>query len=82
MEIWCLFNIYNEYNQPENNLVAWWENKPNIYQLANIIGIQFDVKKGNKELGRILNGKRVEILDNQFRLQKVTDNTKIKNWDY
>lgn len=28
MKIWCLFAVDNDYNQPENNLVAWWSDKP------------------------------------------------------
>lgn len=32
--IWCLFSVANEYNQPENNLVAWWPAKPSKVQIG------------------------------------------------
>lgn len=31
--IWVLFSVANEYNQPENNLEAWWFQKPTEEQL-------------------------------------------------
>ena len=39
--IWCLFCIVNEYDQPNNNLVAWWQNKPSFVQLAEAMGENF-----------------------------------------
>ena len=33
-EIWCLFSIECKYDQPPNNLIAWWENVPTASQIA------------------------------------------------
>lgn len=38
MQIWCLFSVDNNYDQPENNLVAWWKDKPSFDQVAASIG--------------------------------------------
>ena len=37
MKIWCLFSIENLYDQPGNNLVTWWVNKPDNKQLIKAI---------------------------------------------
>ena len=34
MTIWILTRIANDYNQPENDLVAWWPEKPSNVQLG------------------------------------------------
>jgi hypothetical protein len=39
--IWCLFSIANEYDQPKNNLAAWWLKKPTFEQLAEAMGDTF-----------------------------------------
>lgn len=39
MKIWCLFSVENNYDQPENNLVSWWQNKPTIETLTTFVGI-------------------------------------------
>ncbi len=36
--IWCLFSVENNYDQPANNLVAWWPTKPNCEVLAETLG--------------------------------------------
>lgn len=36
--IWALFSVDNNYDQPENNLVAWWLEKPSFDELAKALG--------------------------------------------
>lgn len=69
--IWCLFSIANNYDQPENNLEAWWFNKPNTEEIAKIIGIVYDKEKGCKEAGMILNGRSVRWVGCDWRLEEV-----------
>ena len=38
MKIWILTQIANDYNQPENDLVAWWPEKPSEEQLEAVLG--------------------------------------------
>lgn len=33
MKVWAIFSIENEYNQPKNNLVKLYKNKPTMQQL-------------------------------------------------
>jgi hypothetical protein len=40
MKIWCLFSVDNNYDQPENNLVCWWQEKPSLETLFIILGIK------------------------------------------
>ena len=36
-KIWCLFSVENNYDQPDNNLVTWWEEKPSLEKLAKFL---------------------------------------------
>jgi len=40
--IWCLFSEANNYDQPRNNLVAWWQEKPTIEALAKYMACPLD----------------------------------------
>jgi hypothetical protein len=37
MKIWCLFSVDNNYDQPDNNLFAWWAEKPSLEVLAQTL---------------------------------------------
>lgn len=50
--IWCLFSIQNEYDQPSNNLVAWWKKKPDFKALAKALNIDF---KGDDSILIVVN---------------------------
>jgi len=71
MKIWCLFSIDNAYDQPENNLFAWWEHKPSLMEIGNAIGIQINWKKGDATLGRIFKGEEVRFDGRDFRLSEM-----------
>lgn len=36
-KIWCLFSVDNNYGQPNNNLVAWWQDKPSLDVFSNVL---------------------------------------------
>ena len=69
--IWILTSIYNDYNQPENNLECAWEHKPSHKELANILGMAFDPNKGSKELGKLRNGEEIRINESDYKLREV-----------
>ena len=73
MKIWVLFSIYNDYNQPDHNLVAWWNNKPTFEKLANAIGIMVDVKKGHKEIGMIYREIITRFRHTEYRLLEIDE---------
>lgn len=35
--IHCLFSIDNNYDQPENNLVCWWPEKPSLAEVLKAL---------------------------------------------
>lgn len=39
-EIYGLFSIANDYNQPENNLVILWDRLPSFHELADVVNIR------------------------------------------
>lgn len=43
-KIYALFSIANNYDQPSNNLEAWWHDKPSLEILANSLGTSFPAK--------------------------------------
>lgn len=40
MKIFCLFSVENNYDQPDNNLIAWWKEKPSFDTLAKAAGLK------------------------------------------
>lgn len=41
MKIWAMFSVDNNYDQPPNNLIAWWPAKPTLEQVATAIGMKW-----------------------------------------
>jgi hypothetical protein len=37
--IWCLFSVENNYDQPPNNLVAWWPTRPSLTELLEVFDL-------------------------------------------
>ncbi|KGM36177.1 hypothetical protein [Inquilinus limosus] len=37
--IWALTSVANLYDQPPNNLVAWWSEKPTLDQVCDALGM-------------------------------------------
>jgi hypothetical protein len=70
MKIWCLFSIENEYNQPSNNLIAWWNEKPSQVKLQHIM-LESNVNK-------LLNGYTVRYGNIDFRLEEVKEGVALK----
>ena len=72
-KICVLFSISNEYNQPENNLVAWWHTKPSFEMLAEAIGVMVDKEKGDSKVGSILRGLEIRVDGANYRLRKIEE---------
>jgi len=54
MKVWAIFSIENEYNQPENNLVKLYKEKPTVGQLNDWWGGYVDDEYDKQELLRQL----------------------------
>lgn len=72
-EIWVLFSIANDYNQPESNLEGWWSEKPTFRMLADFFGINVDLRKENRQIGQLFEGKEVILFRSAFRLEKIKE---------
>jgi len=74
MKIWCLFSIDNEYDQPPNNLVCWWQKKPSIETLAKTLEVELG---GSDELTvklvNIWTGKEARFVNTDYRLEEVEE---------
>lgn len=73
MKIWCAFSVENNYDQPDNNLVCWWEDKPTLEQLANALGFQFPASEDETTLAivKIWSGDSMRINETRYRLELV-----------
>lgn len=87
--IFCLFSIRNDYDQPRNNLVAWWSEKPSFDAFCECFNVKIkdeinivtlldkygDVLMAIKE---IYNGKQARVFDyTNYRLEEVAEATKL-----
>lgn len=68
MTIWCIFSVENDYNQPLNNLVTWFKQRPDFCKIKKTIGQGSDT-----EIGRVLKGEEVRISNTDFLLEEVEE---------
>lgn len=73
--IWCLFSVENDYDQPDNNLVRFWLEKPSIETLAKFLGRPMETIK-DEELIKVVSvwqGTGARFGNTDYRLQEVTE---------
>jgi len=68
-KIWCLFGIFNDYNQPDTELYAWWSKKPEHDDVSKALINSFD----QKDIKKILDGKNVRIGEIEYRLREISE---------
>ncbi|HPG04751.1 MAG TPA: hypothetical protein P5256_06435 [Beijerinckiaceae bacterium] len=70
-----LFSIDNNYDQPNNNLVAFWTEKPSIQALASALRSAFPASDDAVTLAivKIWGGEEHDIGSVSYRLQDVTE---------
>jgi hypothetical protein len=73
MNIWCLFSADNNYDQPANNLVCWWREKPDIQTLANLMGVKLDTDAHIIAVVRVHQGEKARLIDTDYRLEQVAE---------
>jgi hypothetical protein len=68
-----LFSVENEYDQPSNNLVCLWKDKPSLEECSEAIGIKFPAPNDDMTLAlvKVWNGEDVCIHNTNYRLQEV-----------
>lgn len=72
-DIWCLLSVDNNYDQPPNNLVAWWPDKPSLEVLAEAIGLKFPESDDEMTISvvKIWSGEARRIWNTDYRLELV-----------
>lgn len=74
--IWALFSIDNNYDQPPNNLVAWWSEKPDIKTIADAMNVNFAGARYNGivVVGKVWAGHAARCaFDTEYRLEEVEE---------
>jgi len=78
--IWCLFSVENNYDQPSNNLIAWWSDKPSAVDLELVIKVDLSIAPidGEKVL-KVWSGEEVRFNDGcglggyDYRLEQIEE---------
>lgn len=73
--IWCLFSVENNYDQPPNNLEAWWKEKPSLESLLSFFNINFNDPDSVVKVVKIWDsvGEEQRIGNVDYRLVKVKE---------
>lgn len=80
MKIWCLFSVECAYDQPDNNLVCWWREKPSLEAFFEALGIQLGADDTTTVNGvKIWAGEDLQIQPGStgYRLQQVPEGTRL-----
>jgi hypothetical protein len=81
MKIWCLFSVDNNYDQPEHNLVCWWQQKPTLECLAEILVGGLGKAHDDQIVGVVGiwtgNDDRVPGDDTAYRLEEVNEGVRL-----
>jgi hypothetical protein len=67
--IWCLFSA--NYDQPSNNLVCWWREKPDIHAVSAAMGVAMDTDANIIAVVRVHQGETARVIETDYRLELV-----------
>lgn len=75
--IWCLFSVDNNHDQPDNNLVAWWHEKPSLENFFKALGVTMG-QRDNETVAvvQIWTGQRQvvsETFKTEYRLEELEE---------
>jgi len=65
MKIYALFQVFNAYDQPKNDLKGWWLHKPSIYFMKTHVGLS------EEQAIKILLGEAVRVGEYTLRLDYI-----------
>ena len=71
-KIWALFSIENNYDQPPNNLIAFWFKKPPFEVLLVAIGGSMESESSIIAAANIFQGKEDRFDGSDYRLEEIT----------
>lgn len=75
MKVWAIFRIANQYDQPDNDLVQLYANKPKFEQLLELFFSDTELSDIDENsiiaIVGMLKGERVHIYNNEHRLEEI-----------
>ena len=84
MKIWVLFVIYNNYDQPDHNLKAWWMDKPDVHKVVRTLHGGNNYTPEDYKTARLLLEKRkmVDYHNDSYRLVTIKEGIITENGGY
>lgn len=74
MQIWVVFSIANLYDQPSNNLEAWWFSKPTFEQLVQVVSSPKDSEDlQKKKVEALLKDNILDLGGIEYRLELISE---------
>ena len=75
----CLFSVDNLHDQPNNNLICFWHDKPAMEAVAQALGVSFPASDDEDTLAvvKIWSGETVRLAETDYRLQTVEPGEKL-----
>lgn len=71
--IWALFSVENNYDQPNNNLIAWWTEKPTFEILAGMMGVEFKSDEVILAVVKCHQSEEVRLNNTDYRLEYILE---------
>lgn len=74
-KIWCLFSVDQNYDQPNNNLVAWWTEKPILEVLFSTLNVTMGERDDTTvAVVKVWSGENVVVgFGTHYRLEHVSE---------
>lgn len=89
-KIYCVFSVDNNYDQPENNLVIAWLEKPDLPEFSSAFGLPTDVKQMSvydaierfgelmQKISSVYRGNREKISSVEYRFEEIEEGKLLK----
>jgi hypothetical protein len=77
-KIYCIFQIVNAYDQPDNDLHSWYTEKPTIELMLKLFPDSWNRGQEHiNDLKRMLDGFNVRYGGSDYRVQEVKEGIKL-----
>ena len=71
VNIWCMFSVENNYDQPPNNLVVCWVDKPCFEAIMSAIGGNMSRDEDIIAAAEVMKGGEARVNETDYRLEQV-----------
>lgn len=73
MKIWCLLSVANNYDQPANNLIGWWVEKPTRQMIREFFGLELRYKNQREFADGVIAGREMRWYETDYRLEELSE---------